>query len=174
VTRLCQDTNGGATGVLSGLRPQIPFLPLVKHSSKELDVFRTLARVPERSKYRKAAYRPDAKWSAAAGWPTSPHLNQNSSPVRFSAVSNGHFEIQVVCRVPFVLEFAFIRNLIGHTGGPTWAKYISIQEILGRFESVLGLSVVVSWEGFCTKCGHIWFKFHSTNVQTLSRFDDQI
>ena len=91
VTRLCHDTNGGATGVRSGLRPQIPFLPLVKHSSKELDVFRTLARVPERSKYRKAACRPDAKWSAAAGRPTSPHLNRNSSPVRFSAVSNGHF-----------------------------------------------------------------------------------
>ena len=91
MTRLCHDTNGGATGVRSGLRPQIPFLPLVKHSSKELDVFRTLARVPERSKYRKAACRPDAKWSAAAGRPTSPHLNRNSSPVRFSAVSNGHF-----------------------------------------------------------------------------------
>jgi len=52
--------------------------------------FRTLARVPERSKYRKAACRPDAKWSAAADRPTSPHLNLNSSPVRFSAVSNGH------------------------------------------------------------------------------------
>jgi len=91
VTRLCHDTNGGATGVPSGLRPQIPFLPLVKHSSEELNVFRTLARVPERSKYRKAACRPDAKWSAAAGRPTSLHLNRNSSPVRFSAVSNGHF-----------------------------------------------------------------------------------
>jgi len=79
--------------VRSGLRPQIHFLPLVKHSSKELDVFRTLARVPERSKYRKAACRLDAKWSAAAGRPTSPHLNQNSCPVRFSAVSNGHFGV---------------------------------------------------------------------------------
>jgi len=35
----------------------------------------------------------DAKWSAAAGRPTSPHLNRDSSPVRFSAVSNGHFRI---------------------------------------------------------------------------------
>jgi len=73
------------------LRPQIPLLLLVKHSSKVLDVLRTLARVPERSKYRTAACRPDAKWSAAAGRPTSPHLNRDSSPVRFSAVSNGHF-----------------------------------------------------------------------------------
>jgi len=91
VTRLCHDINGGATGVRSGLRPQIPFLPPVKHSSKELDVFRTLARVPERSKYRTAACRTDAKWSTAAGRPTSPHLNRDSRPVRFSAVSNGHF-----------------------------------------------------------------------------------
>jgi len=103
VTRLCHDTNVGATCVRSGLRPQIPFLPLVQHSSKKLDVFRTLARVPERSKYRKAACRPDAKWSATAGRPTSPHLNRNSSPVRFSAVSNGHFlsprNVRAVCTI---------------------------------------------------------------------------
>jgi len=91
VTLLCHDTNGGATSMRSGLWPQIPFLPLDKHSSKELDVFRTHARVPERSKYRTATCRPDAKWSAAASQPTSPHLNRDSSPVRFSAVSNGHF-----------------------------------------------------------------------------------
>jgi len=36
VTRLCHDTYGGTTGVRSGLRPQIPFLPLVKPSSTEL------------------------------------------------------------------------------------------------------------------------------------------
>jgi len=97
----CQYTDGGATGVRSGRRPQIPFLPLVKHtskvpmvappacvlgggrkfvfcrwsSSKVLDV---LTRDPERSKYRTAACRPDAKWSAAAGRPTSPHLNRDS------------------------------------------------------------------------------------------------
>ena len=86
MTRLCHDTDGGATSVRSGLRPQIPFLPLDKHSSKQLDVFRTRARVPERSKYCTATCRPDAKWSAAAGRPTSPHLNRDSSPVRF-----GHF-----------------------------------------------------------------------------------
>jgi len=91
VTHLCHNTDGGATGVRSGRRPQIPFLPLVKHTSKVLDVLRTLARDPERSKYRTAACRPDAKWSAAAGRPTSPHLNRDSSPVRFSAISNGHF-----------------------------------------------------------------------------------
>jgi len=83
VTRLCHNTDGGATGVRSGLRLQIPFLPLVKHSSKELDVFRTLARVPQRSKYRTAACIPDAKWSAAAGRPTSPHLNWDSSVALF-------------------------------------------------------------------------------------------
>jgi len=92
VTRLCHNTDGGATGVRSGRRPQIPYLPLVKHTSKVLDVLRTLARDPERSKYRTAACRPDAKWSAAAGRPTSPHLNRDSSPSRFSAVSNGHFQ----------------------------------------------------------------------------------
>ena len=94
VARLCHDTDGGATGVRSGL-PQIPFLPLVKHSSKELHFFWTLARVPERSKYCTAICRPDAMWSAAAGRPTSPRLNRDSSPVRFSAVSNGHFGVFV-------------------------------------------------------------------------------
>jgi len=91
VTRLCHDTDGGAASVRSRLRLQVPFLALVKHSSKEIKVFRTLACVWERSKYRTATCRPDLKWSAAAGRPTSPHFNRDSSPVRFSSVLNGHF-----------------------------------------------------------------------------------
>ena len=109
VTRLCHNTDGGATGVRCGRRPQIRFLPLVKHTSKVLDVLRTLARDPERSKYRTAACRPDAKWSAAAGRPTSPHLNRDSCALfrrlqRPFASSSLHAVVQSINYThPFVL-----------------------------------------------------------------------
>jgi len=134
VTRLCHDTNVGATCVRSGLRPQIPFLLLVKHSSKQLDVFRTLDRVPERSKYRKAAYRPDAKWSAAAGRPTSPHLNRNSSPVRFSAVSNGHFPSQ---------ESLGKRNHYSYSSPWTLGGPKLVDEILSILKEILSILKVI-------------------------------
>ena len=52
VAHPCHDAEGSTIGVRSGQRPQISFLLLVKLPSKEPHVFKTLARVPESSKYR--------------------------------------------------------------------------------------------------------------------------